>query len=345
MKIAITSFYLPPVDKIGVGYQSHYFAQALVSRGHEVTMISPRPKPENAVYEHLQVNAGNSFRLHQFAWAIRDLDLQEFDVLHSYGECQWRWLSSAVKRPKRHVRTILGSCLEEAFHIKGIKNRIRMLYIAATETLACATSDVTVAISENTRRFYPWIQYVIPSAVDLTAFAPGTKTAIPTILFVGTYANRKRGKWLMEVFRSKIKTRIPEARLWMVCSDVPKQEITEGIEVLGRLSLAELTERYGAASVFCLPSTYEGFGVPYIEAMASGLPVVATPNPGSVEVTRKGQDGLVVPDEELGDTLVRVLTDPELAQKLANAGLKRSKDFSWETVCSRYEKLYHLDSR
>ncbi len=59
MKIALTSFYLPPVDKIGVGYQAHYTAQGLVQRGHSVTMISPAPKVPDAEYEHRQIEVGN----------------------------------------------------------------------------------------------------------------------------------------------------------------------------------------------------------------------------------------------------------------------------------------------
>ena len=70
--------------------------------------------------------------------------------------------------------------------------------------------------------------------------------------------------------------------------------------------------------------------------MASGLPVVATPNPGSDEDTRGGRDGLIVPDAELGEALVRVLSDAGLRESLAAAGLERSRDFSWDTVCEQY---------
>jgi phosphatidylinositol alpha-mannosyltransferase len=340
MNLAFTSFYLPSVDKIGVGFQAHYMAQAMVRRGHRVTMFSPSPRVDDAEYEHKQIDAGQRFRLHGFAWAMRRQDLSQYDVLHSHGECQWLWTMPRMRRPRGHVRTVHGSCLEEAFHIPGIKNKVRMLYIAATETLACMTAGQTVAVSKNTCRFYPWIRMVIPNGVDLSQFRPGEKTSIPTILFVGTYENRKRGKWLMEIFRHQVKVLVPEARLWMVCNGVPEAEITPGIEVLGRLSLDELAERYRQAWVFCLPSTYEGFGVPYIEAMASGVPVVSTANPGSIEVTRNGQDGLIVADKNLGETLAEVLTDAGLARHLIDQGLNRAKNFDWPSICERYESIY-----
>ena len=80
--------------------------------------------------------------------------------------------------------------------------------------------------------------------------------------------------------------------------------------------------------------------MPYIEAMASGTPVVATPNVGAREVTREGQDGLVIPNAQLGETLVRVLTDAALRQRLRAAGLTRAQDFRWDRICEQYENIY-----
>jgi phosphatidyl-myo-inositol alpha-mannosyltransferase len=99
-------------------------------------------------------------------------------------------------------------------------------------------------------------------------------------------------------------------------------------------------ELYRRAWVFCLPSTYEGFGVPYIEAMASGTAVVATPNVGAREVTGDGKWGVVAADERLGDELVRLLEDDQERKRLERLGLERSRAFSWERVCERYEAVY-----
>ncbi len=158
----------------------------------------------------------------------------------------------------------------------------------------------------------------------------------PTILFVGTYKNRKRGKLLMEIFAKQIRPAIPDAKLWMVCSDAP----SPGVEVLGRLSDEELADRYRRAWVFCLPSTYEGFGVPYIEAMASGTPVVVSPNVGAREVLGDGHFGLIATDDELGRELISFLTEPEKRRRFANAGLAGSRRFSWPNVVAQYEQVY-----
>jgi phosphatidylinositol alpha-mannosyltransferase len=340
MNIALTSFYLPSVDKIGVGYQAHYMAEALRRRGHVVMMFSPAPRVDGATYEHRQVDAGRRFRLHGFAWAMRSQDLSAFDVLHSHGECHWVWSMPRGRRPRAHVRTVHGSCLEEAWHIRGLGNKVRMLYIAGTETLACATAGRVAAVSSNTCRFYPWIKRVIPNGVDLSAFRPGEKESVPTLLFVGTYQNRKRGKWLLDVFRREVRPRVPNARLWMVCSDVPADEASEGVEVLGRLTLDELGDRYRRAWAFCLPSTYEGFGVPYIEAMASGTAVVTTRNPGSVEVLENGRWGRLVADEALGAAIVAVLNDEQQRAELEALGLERARRYGWDTIAAEYEAVY-----
>jgi glycosyltransferase involved in cell wall biosynthesis len=92
--------------------------------------------------------------------------------------------------------------------------------------------------------------------------------------------------------------------------------------------------------VFCLPSTYEGFGVPYIEAMASGTSVVATPNSGALEVLKGGTLGLIVEEGRLACGIVQVLKDTALRQFLEVQGLRDVRRYDWGRVCAAYEELY-----
>jgi glycosyltransferase involved in cell wall biosynthesis len=141
----------------------------------------------------------------------------------------------------------------------------------------------------------------------------------------------------MEAFRQTIRSAIPDAKLWMVCTDAPTEP---GVEVLGRLTTEQLADRYRRAWVFCLPSSYEGFGVPYIEAMASGTPVVATPNVGAREVLSEGKFGVIADETSLADSIVRLLRNPIEREHWALTGLRRARDFSWEVVAAQYEELY-----
>src|SRR5690606_10536824 len=92
---------------------------------------------------------------------------------------------------------------------------------------------------------------------------------------------------------------------------------------------------------FCLPSAYEGFGVPYLEALACGLPVVATPNLGAREVLQDGALGVLARPDRLGAELVALLQDPARREQLAAEGRGVAVDrYAWPVVIAQYEQLY-----
>jgi glycosyltransferase involved in cell wall biosynthesis len=336
MKIAMTSRYLPGSSKIGVGFQVHHLANELVRRGHSVTVFSPDDAGDGAEYEARYVEPGHSLRTFRFAWQLREVDLSGFDVLHAHGDdC----FLLGTRRPP-HVRTVHGSCFAEALHVSGVKERTRMTVLGAGELVSMAIADRTVAVSAATARMYPWVSTVVPCGVDAKKFGAEPAVAreqVPVILFVGTYGNRKRGWLLRECFDRVVRPALPDAQLWMVCSDAPGGP---GIEVLGRISDDDLVERYQRAWVFCLPSSYEGFGVPYIEAMAAGCPVVATPNAGAREVLGGGRFGRIVDESRLGHELVDLITDPMARTLLAQRGREQAQNYDWSRIARAYEDIY-----
>lgn len=335
MRIAITSYYLPSGSKIGVGYMVHYFANHLVQRGHDVTVFSSCGTSDDALYKTVQVACGKRFTTFRFAWNLRQIDFSKFDVLNAHGDDQFLW---GCKRP-RHIHTYHGSCFSEMLHATSLSIRARMGLLALGELGSAYLADERVAVSENTRQTIPRINSVIPNGVDLNVFTPGNsrKSERPSILFVGTLHGRKRGTMLLDIFQREILPAVPEAELWAVCGDSLQMENVHAFE---RVSKDYLIDLYQRAWVFCLPSTYEGFGVPYIEAMACGTPVVATPNVGAREVTNEGRCGWLATDEELGSALLRVITEPDLRNKMREAGLRRAQEFGWDVICERYENLY-----
>jgi glycosyltransferase involved in cell wall biosynthesis len=327
------SYYLPSGSKIGVGYQVHALANVLVERGHSVTVFSSSGPSAGARYRTETVPLDGSNRTFKFALRLRTVDWTPFDVLHAHGDDYWLWR----RRVPAHVRTLHGSCLSEARWIHGGRDRLRMLLLGLSEILASFVADETVAVSENSRRWLPWVRSVVPNGVDLARFRPGERSPNPSLLFVGTYLRRKRGKLLAEVFEREVLPALPDAELWMVCEDAPPRP---GVKVLGRVSDDELAELYGRAWLLCLPSTYEGFGIPYIEAMASGCPVVATRNPGAVEVTQNGQLGVIAEDHRLGEALVGLLASPAERERLARDALDSVSRYSLDTIAAAYEAIY-----
>ena len=333
LKIAMISAYLPSGSKIGVGYQAHALANALVSRDHDVVMFSRSGSSDGANYETQTVEVGGAARTFKFALALKDVDWSRFDVLHAHTDDYWLW-----RVPVRlHVRTLHGSCFDEALHIQGTRERLRMLLLGLSEMAATAAADETVAVSRTSRRWTPWVRRVIPNGVDLQRLHPGIREPDPTILFVGTYRRRKRGRLLMEIFEQQIRRELPSAQLWMVSEDAPERN---GVTVFGRISDEELADLYGRAWVFCLPSTYEGFGIPYVEAMASGCAVVASPNPGAVEVTAGGRYGVLARDDDLGQAMLHLLQNPREREQVARDALVRARDFDLASITAEYEALY-----
>jgi len=342
LRVAMISYYLPSGSKQGIGYQVHELATELVRRGHHVDVISECPPVPGAVYGHVHLQLTGALRTFRFATAVRRLDLSGYDVVHAHGDDYWMWR----RRTDRHIRTLHGSCFEEARRIRGAKERLRMVLLGLSECLASVVADHTVVVSPATTRWYPWVRDVVPNGVDLGRFRSdgGPRTTHPTVLFVGAWHGRKNGAELARQFAAQVRPRHPQAELWMVSRDVP-EDAGPGVRALGALDDTELAEAYRRAWIFCLPSDYEGFGIPYVEAMASGLPVVATANIGARYVSDEGRAAILTPLDDVGSALADLLADADRRSELAVAGAARAQEFSLTGVVDRYLDLYHRRAR
>lgn len=201
-----------------------------------------------------------------------------------------------------------------------------------------SVNPASVANSEATRRYLPLVRASIPCAVDGAAFYPGgERTAEPSILFVaGTLQGRKRGSLLLRAF-AEVRQAIPEARLTIVSSDrVDMPSVT----CMSRLGADGLGALYRSHWLLCSTSSYEGFGVPYAEALASGLPVVTTTNDGAREVLRDGALGVLATPERVGEEIVALLRDGERRHRLSVEGVEAAASYAIDAVADRYEDLY-----
>jgi len=337
VKIAMTHVNLPNESKGGVAYQVHYLANVLAARGHDVTLFTFSPPYAECRYRvHQYPLAPRLLRFKAFVLAAQTArtDFSGFDVLHAHGD---NYLLGG-RHPQ--VRTFYGSARDEARFAVSLRRRLYQWLMIGLENWGARVADLNVGISEATRARLPRIQTIIPCGVDEERFRPcarGDKAPAPTILFVGTVGGRKRGAFLADLFSRTIRSRIPDAQLWSV-ADAPLAG--DGIVNFGKVSLETLADLYARAWVFCLPSTYEGFGVPYVEALASGTAVVASPNPGAREVLCEGKFGVLAPDDDLAGALCALLDDASRREALAAEGLARARDFSWERVAARYEQVY-----
>lgn len=120
-----------------------------------------------------------------------------------------------------------------------------------------------------------------------------------------------------------------------------KLGVSDHVEWTGYLSDAELVRRYQTADLLCLPSRYEGFGLPVAEAMACGTPVVC----GTAAALREIASGAALfadPDDwdGLAAGMRDILTQPALAARLARAGLERAASFTWARTAARTLEVY-----
>jgi len=232
--------------------------------------------------------------------------------------------------------------------------------------LACA--DAIITVSENTRRdalkFYqldPAKVQVIPEGVE-PQFAPiaqpiilqaiRQKYHLPErfILYVGTIEPRKNLPTLLEAYAA-LRTELPEVGLviaggkgWLYESFFERVKalgLEEKISLTGYVPDEDLPGLLNCASVFAYPSVFEGFGLPPLEAMACGTPVICS-NASSLPEVVDTAGVLLAPKAVRGwvEALRRVLTDSPLHADLRARGLTRAQQFTWEKAAAETLKVY-----
>jgi glycosyltransferase involved in cell wall biosynthesis len=244
-------------------------------------------------------------------------------------------------------------------------NKARLAY-----GLSAWRADVVTTVSEYSRkdmhRFYriPTERvHVVPEGVDTERFRPlpdpDLRSAwrrrifgedVPYMAYVGKPTERRNLTSLVRAFaRLKRERGIPH-RLLVAGADLPgtspfRRVVTEcglddEVTVLGYVTHEDMPVLYNAAAVFVYPSSYEGFGMPVLEAMACGTPFVTLDNTAFPEFA--GGIGHLLPDAQV-DTLVegiwRVLEDDDLRAHMAREGPRRAADYDWSRVTRRYLDL------
>ena len=171
------------------------------------------------------------------------------------------------------------------------------------------------------------------------------------VLFVGTIEPRKNLPTLIRAFQGLVEKYKSQADLvivgkkgWLyndVYELVDKLHLQDRVHFLGRVPTADLPHLYNASQMLVLPSYYEGFGLPPLEAMACGVPVIVSDTSVMPEVV--GDAALRVPHEDVeGFTVAmwRLLTDQNLRADMIAKGQKRVKCFSWERAARETLDVY-----
>jgi glycosyltransferase involved in cell wall biosynthesis len=257
------------------------------------------------------------------------------------------------------------------FHFPGKYDPLRMFYGRVAAPRLARRQDAVIAVSQHTARdidaflhVKPDHLTVIPNGLDHERFSLGWKAGAceavavprgittPFFLYVSRLEHpAKNHTGLIDAF-NRFKTATgSDWRLVFAGSDWHGSEVIRAtaadspyasdIIFLGFVSNGELPEWYRAADVFVCPSRYEGFGLPPVEAMACGCPVLSS-EAGALGETVAGAAGILDPMDpvQMQSQLTRAASDPAWLKELRVAGLRRAREFSWVACAQATLEVY-----
>lgn len=274
---------------------------------------------------------------------------KEADFVHAHWLIPQGIVQSFIKKPylvtghggdvtslnKGILKALKIRCLKRAKHITVVSEHLkhRVLELVPTATPSVISMGVDMANFG--------IQHRVPNYFNQN----GKKV----ILFVGRLAEKKGVTYLIDAMR-KVDA------LLVIAGDGPLMEelktqahdISDKIIFLGSKTHDELPAIYASADVFAAPSVtakdgdQEGFGLVMLEAMASGLPVVANNSGGISQLIHHNENGLLCEEKniaQLADTLSAVLNDSDLYSRLAEASLKTAGKYDYHVIAQKYDEI------
>jgi glycosyltransferase involved in cell wall biosynthesis len=331
------------VDGSGTAAAIGGLATTLRQRGHRIDRIAPT------------TNEPLTLRRLRYNWELpARLQLAAYDMIVGFDIDGVRWAGRDVGP---YVCSIKGVIAEEQRHERGLI-RALLWSLSRIERLNARRAPLVISTSEYCRQMIhahygvPLARIgIVPEGIDVAAWQglAGSAERDPwTVLCVARQYPRKHVADLIRAFVA-VTAAMPQARL-IVVGDGPEHDglralvhtlnLEGSVRLLGALpDDAEVRRWYGRAAVFCLPSVQEGFGIVFLEAMASGLPIVSTSAAAIPEVVPQRQAGILVPPGDvaaLGEALVELLADPELRRSYSAFGQRHVLQYDWEWVADRF---------
>jgi glycosyltransferase involved in cell wall biosynthesis len=185
----------------------------------------------------------------------------------------------------------------------------------------------------------------LPLGTDLDAFQYVERSSAGPlkVLFVGGVGQRKGVKYLLQAF-DRLNARSIELTLAgpLPADMSPLRAYEKRVRMTGRLDQRDVIREMQAADVLVLPSVFEGFGLVIVEAMATGLPVIASTHSAGPDVIREGQDGFVLSPydvEGLAARLADLAADKSRLIEMGQSAALRAQEFSWEAHAARLNHL------
>lgn len=379
MRIALCSDWFYP--QLG-GIASHMaeLAQAFANEGHEVTIITRKANELNGEekdftdfpYRVIRLRAFNLPRLgiaplrigEEINQILRD---EQIEIVHSHHAFTPISLSALAQANDLTIPSILTTHSLSYLHTRRLfwvpLGRMTVFYRRAIQK-----ANQYIAVSQAAADFLRYFLsdgnvHIIPNGVNVSRFANpvnvgevrknlGINEEMNLLLAVGRLAWCKGFHKLLKALRLVLQEE-PQVHLAIAGSGYLGRYLSflshfhgiqDHVTFLGYVAANELTGIYRAADIFVSPSLVEAFGMVILEAMAAGLPVIASKTGGIPETISHTQSGLLVKQgsvSSLASNILSVIRSPQLARHIAgNAKTLVRKQFTWEVVAKQVLNVY-----
>lgn len=343
----------------GVQRSAYEISWRLAAKGSiDYHLVSPRFDGNEVlinVFQHGRIRHGHLWEQLELPGVMRDIDKKA--VLYSP-------MTSGPIAVRRQVMTLHDLFVIE--HPEWFSKTFRRWYALLLPTLLRRVAYV-VANSEYTRRnvleryglpedkvvtchFAQDERFTPPSADKVEQFRAEQGLPERYVLFLGSIEPRKNLLTLLSAWK-RVQAREEGVKLVIAggagradifsASNLDRDLIEDStVQRLGYFSDESLPLLYGAAEAFALPSLAEGFGLPVLEAMACGTPVICSDNTALPEIS--GGAALLAPSFEVEawvEAIDRLLSSAELRSRMSEAGLYRASEFSWDSTADKVQSV------
>lgn len=367
-----TDGYLPQIN--GVATSTEELAVSLRKIKTKVTVVAPnfpnfKDKDKNVLrLKSVKIYKNPDIRI---AYMFPDRILgqvitKDFDVIHGFSGGSIPSLGMALSKIKGKPYVFTYNTRWNQYTHYILNGRVvKPKAIEKAMTAFCNRCNIVVApadfIKDELLSFgvkKPII--VIPNGVDTKKFAEAKKGLIRedlgikkddmAVLYLGRLSKEKSVDFLIKVF-AKVSKEIPNAYL-LIAGDGPEKKalenlvkklnLTHKIIFLGLIDFKDVPSVYKEADVFVFASQTETQGMVVLEAMASGLPVLAAKDRVFQDVIESGQDGFLIEknEDKFSKTLINLLKDENLRKLISQNAIKKAGKFSLEEIAGKFDTLY-----
>jgi phosphatidylinositol alpha-mannosyltransferase len=366
MRIALVSPYDWAMPG-GVNRHITNLSQHFMRHGHDVTVVAPASKRTNDEPSYLHVIGHSSIGLpasgsvanislsYNLSSRVKKLlEREQFDIVHMHEPFmpllpfQFVRYSTATNIATFHAARDTGS---------RIYAYAKMIIEPWWHNIHGKIAHSRAALDLIGKYFDDEFR-VIGSGIDYAYFAqevppiPDLMDNKRNIVFVGRQEQRKGLPYLLEAY-AIVKKEMPETRLVIVGPDggmrpgalrFIEENRLEDVVFTDFVSYEELPRYYRSGDIFCAPNTgHESLGLILLEAMAAGVPIVASRIPGFAAVVKDGEQGLLVPPRDgvaLAEALKRLLSDAGMREAMGKASAQHARGWTWEEVSAKVLAFY-----